>query len=282
MKRALCIFYKILLWLLAAVFILIALGAAFLLICDAEVVKTARVLPPYAQTDITQVLEKEEWTDEDYNLLYHQTGLGKSALDELKGDSDRILEFQTALFFDGTVIQQQVAFTTKHDMMQSSYTAPIVDLQNGDVIVTSSCHTFGWRNGHSAIVINGKSKTVLESKTLGENSRYGNVLWFQQSANFIVLRLKDATQEERAEIAAWANNALYDVEYSIMVGISYPKDQGDEPQVTHCSHLVWQAYYHFGYDIDPDGGPVATSRDIASSPYFEVVQVYGFDPDELW
>ena len=37
-----------------------------------------------------------------------------------------------------------------------------------------------------------------------------------------------------------------------------------------------------GYDLDPTGGPLVTPDDIANSPYLEVVQIYGFDPDKLW
>ena len=62
----------------------------------------------------------------------------------------------------------------------------------------------------------------------------------------------------------------------------YPQGSGRRPYATHCSHLVWQAYKHFGYDIDSDGGPLVTCNDIARSDLLEVVQVYGFDPDALW
>ncbi len=281
MKKALRIAYRILLGILTAVFVLLAVGAAFFIICDAVTVKYARILPSYEQTDIGGILAKEEWTEEDYSVLYRQTGVSKSALDGMKDDPKRILSFQEALFYKGEVVQDDIAITTSHDEMKD-FTAPIVDLEDGDIIVTSSCHTFGWRNGHSALVVDSEDMRVLESRSLGIPSGYGSVRWFQKASNFIVLRLKGATKEERAEIANWATENLYKVDYSILVGISQKKDQGDKPQVTHCSHLVWQAYYHFGYDIDSDGGPVVTSRDIASSPHLEVVQVYGFDPEKLW
>lgn len=281
MKKGLKIAFKALLAVFTAIFTLTALGAAFFLVCDEIALNSARTLPAYGQTDIAELLAKTEWTDEDYDVLYHQTGLGRSALDDMKDDPDRILTFQSALFYDGEIRQEQIAFTTKHDRMKD-FTAPIADLQDGDVIVTSTCHTFGWRNGHAAIVTSGATNRVLQSFTLGEPSSYGSTGWFRNSANFIVLRLKDASREQRAEIALWACERLHDVPYSVTVGIFSSKNQGNSPQKTHCSHLVWQAYYHFGYDIDSDGGPVVTARDIANSPYFEVVQVYGFDPDQLW
>ena len=262
---------------------LVTLAAAFFWIADDAVDATARTLPSYAKEDIRPTLEKQTWTEEDYTFLYLQTGLGKSALDEMKGDDERILRFQEALFYEGETRHQQVAFTTRRDVFVS-YTAPIVDLEEGDVLVTSTCHTFGWRNGHAAIVVNGARGDVLESVSLGTPSTvsYGRSSWFRNGTNFMVLRLKGATLEERAAIAQTALERLEDITYSVTVGILSPKDQGETPAVTHCSHLVWQAYKYAGYDIDSDGGPVCTTRDIANCGLFEVVQVFGFDPVKLW
>lgn len=281
MKKGTKIAFKILLGTLTAIFTLAALCATFFLICDEIAVGSARTLPSYERTDLSPILAKAEWTDDDYHELYRQTGLGKAPLDDMKNDPERILSFQDALFYEGQIEQEQIAVTTRHDRM-TDFSAPLIDLEDGDVIVTSTCHTFGWRNGHAALVTSGSTNRVLQSFTLGEESSFGDVDWFYDSANFIVLRLKDATKEQRAEIARWAIEHLYCIPYSLTVGIFSPKDQGDDPQATHCSHLVWQAYYHFGYDVDSDGGPVVTSRDIANSPYLEVVQVYGFDPEKLW
>lgn len=264
--------------------LLIAFAAAFFSVADGVVDLTARTLPSYARESVSETLAKAEWTEEDYDFLYRQTGLGRSALDEMKDDPARILTFQDALFYDGELEHQQVAFTTKRDVFADSYRAPMVDLQDGDVLVTSTCHTFGWRNGHAAIVVDGKGGNTLESVSLGTPSvvSYGGYNWFRSGTNFMVLRLKDATAEERAAIAATAEERLHGVDYSITVGILSPKDQGETPKETHCSHLVWQAFHYYGYDIDSDGGAVCTTRDIANCDLFEVVQVFGFDPIELW
>lgn len=263
---------------------LLAFAAAFFSIADAAADATARTLPSYAREDITPILKKEAWTDEDYNALYLQTGLGRSALESLKDDPERILEFQDALFYNGEIAHEQVAITTKRDVFADGYHAPMVALETGDVIVTSTCHTLGWRNGHAALVVSGSNGSVLESVSLGQPSvvSYGGSSWFRRGTNFIVLRLKGATAEERAAIAQTATERLRNIPYSITVGIFSPKDQGETPKETHCSHLVWQAYFYYGYDIDADGGPVCTARDITQSDLFEVVQVFGFDPVELW
>lgn len=280
-KRIACILLAVLFGVIA----LLALLAAALLIADAAVDASARVLPSYARTDISALLQKEEWTDDDYHTLYLQTGLGRSALDGMRGDDDAILAFQDALFYNGARTHEIVAFTTRRDIFaDDGYRTPMVELEDGDVLVTSTCHTFGWRNGHAALVVNGALGSLLESVSLGTPSvvnTFGND-WFRYGTNFIVLRLKDADEETRAQIAATARERLYDIPYSLTVGFLSPKDQGETPQGTHCSHLVWQAFYYFGYDIDANGGPLCSAQDIANSPLFEVVQVSGFDPVTLW
>lgn len=239
------------------------------------------ITPDYKKEDLTAVLSQEEWSQDDFDLLYRQTGLSPSALLALKASDTDILQFQDALYYDGPIIHTDTAGITPHCVMDG-FTAPIAPLENGDILVTASCHTLGYKNGHAAIVVNAKTGSVLEASNPGHPSQIGNVKWFQHASNFLVLRLKDASPEERNEIAQWALSALYPVDYSLFVGFFSPKDQGDHPTKTHCSHLVWQAYYHFGYDLDSDGGPLASVRDVARSPLLETVQVYGFDVGRRW
>ena len=289
--RVFYMLFKIVCGFLAALFGLITLVALVLMITSTAADRSARVLPKWERADLTEVLTKESWTDEDYDFLYHQTGLTRIALDAV--DRSQLPAFQEALFFRGEVRHEYASSSTAHDYLVDPstghrYLAPIAPLEDGDVLVSSTCHTFGWRNGHSALVVNGQYGDVLESVSAGTNSviTRAGAEWFQNASNFILLRFKDAPQETRAAIAADAKTKLLDVPYSILTGFfSSPKDQfkdGRSIGTTHCSHLVWQAYKNFGYDIDYDGGPVCTSRDIAKSPHFEIVQVYGFDLDKVW
>lgn len=277
--------------------IFVFLGALVisLLIADAACEGSAHTTPSYERVDITALLDKsEDWTEEEIGLLYRQTGLGKSALLEMKNTqlyedgklvplSSRVLPFQDALFYEGEIVHEKVADVSKRDLMKGFH-APIAPvLQAGDVFVNSSTHTFGFRNGHAALVLD-EYGTVLESLEYGKNSgtTANGHLWFAESSNFILLRLKDVDKETRALIASEARKNLSGVPYSITVGVFSKKDQGTELTSTHCSHLVWQAYKNAGYDIDCNGGLVVTPQDIAGSPYFEVIQVYGFDPEKLW
>ena len=265
------------------------------MIADAIAERSARALPSYAKEDIAALADKpEDWTEQEIDKLYHQTGLGKSALLSMKREqyyedgefiplSERLQAFQDALFYDGAMEHELVADVSKRDLMKN-YLAPIAPvLEPGDVFVNSSTHTLGFRNGHAALVVN-KHGDVLESFEFGVDSSITPRAdqWFAESSNFILLRLKDVDRETRAMIAKEAEEKLLGVRYSLAVGIFSKKDQGTKMRHTHCSHLVWQAYKNAGYEIDSNGGLIVTPQDIARSPLFEVVQVYGFDPDKLW
>ncbi len=296
MHRKLRLAARVILGFFAVLISLILFGVSFLAIAESVVDNSAYTPPLRPREDITALLAKEEWTEADVDVLYHQTGLKRPALEALKGTPERLLDFQEALYRDYVLGHEPAAFTTPHDLLAGyrvtdedgterigPASVPLAPLEDGDVLVTSSCHTFGWRNGHAAIVVRADRGTILECVGPGINSSLGDAAWFSTASNFMVLRLKDADAQKRKEIAQYANLHLRGIEYSVLTGFfGSPKDQGPEPQTTHCSHLVWQAYHYFGYDIDPDGGPVCTTRDIATCGLFEVIQVFGFDQDKLW
>ncbi len=297
------------LYILLAIFLFLAGVATFFLIASSTADLHARVLPPYAREDISPILEKSPaaWTEGDVEILRAQTGiLSEEALrrEAEQGGRERLLAFQDALFFEGKLVHETIVEgVTFHDMLYAEnaqgealtpYHAPIVTLEAGDVIVTSTTHTLGFRHGHAALMLRGgmmiQSVALgIPSQVLPQSNESAGVPFFQYSANFIVLRPKREAGESdadyaarRAEIADFAAAHLEDIPYSLTVGIFSKKDQGDDPKATHCSHLVWQAFKHFGYDIDADGGPVVTPRDISESDCFETVQVYGFDPAKGW
>lgn len=260
--------------------------ASGLLLADSVAAAHARVLPAYEKADLTPIMEKKVWSEEDYAFIYRQTGLTKVGADSV--ERSRLPEFQDALFYDGRVVRKSISPVTYYDKLEGAsegyfYRAPHVPLEAGDVFVTSSCCSMGWRNGHAALVM--EDLSLLQSYTLGADSGTQGPEFFEEAANFMVLRLKDASREARAEIARNAEELLVGVPYSLFVGFFMQKDQcanGQKATYTHCSHLVWQAYKNAGLDIDANGGPLVSPQNIANSPLFEVVQVYGFDLDTLW
>lgn len=270
---------KVVLRIAAVLLTLLVFLAVFFAAAEGITERFARILPGGAE-DVLPILKKEEWTEEDYRTLYLATGLTKLGIDPLKGKDEEILAFYDAFRYEGEVAHVSFALT-KHEFL-AGFFAPVAPLEDGDVLVTSACHTLGWRHGHSAIVTDAAHGRMIESTAPGCPSETGDVGWFANCPNFLLLRLKGASKEERAEIARLAEERLLGIPYSLFLGIFHSKDQGETPKLTNCSHLVWQAFEYFGYDIDSDGGPICTSRDIANSDLFEIVQVYGFDPEKLW
>ena len=165
---------------------------------------------------------------------------------------------------------------------QETLTAPVAlaPLQDGDVLVSAASHFFGWRNGHAALVVDAAEGRTLECAMF--SAEFGQVSNWAWRANFVVLRLKNAGQAQRAAIARQAARRLLHTPYSISVGLFSPKGNGSQVPATQCAHLVWSAFAAFGYDVDATGGGIVTPCDIACSPAFEVVQIYGLAPDSRW
>lgn len=279
---------KRLLIVIVCIVFFLAVVLAFLFISDAVAHSMARVVPDYEMDadGLIAVLDKDrdDWTDEDYDFVYRQTGLTRAYFDsEDRVDKTFILNCQADLYFTAEPDHDSDFFWSSHDYFPDKY-FHMVDLKEGDVLVSASVHTMGWRNGHAALVISGGSSggsRIAEAVAVGTDSRTSGTGWFRQAASFMVLRPK-IPAEQAEEIAEWAYENLIDVPYSLFTGIFYPKDQTDNVQNTHCAHLVWQAYKAFGYDIDTTGGPVVSPKNIANCDLFEVIQVNGFDLDDLW
>lgn len=283
---------------LLALFLFLGACCLTVVVSSATVDGYARALPSYEKTDISALLARspEEWTEEELAVLERQTGI--LSPEALKRQAEEhgaasLAQFQDALFYEGLLTHDVIVPNlTYQDLLydpaaQKKFSAPIVSLEPGDVIVSSCTHTVGWRHGHAALILS--KGFMMQAVSLGNNSQIlyltdstAGIPWFTSSANFIVLRLKGVSADDRKAIADLAQTRLSNVPYSLTVGIFSEKDQGEEPKGTQCSHLVWQAFKYFGYDIDANGGGLVTPRDIARSPLFDTVQIYGFDPYEGW
>lgn len=152
------------------------------------------------------------------------------------------------------------------------------DLQPGDILVTLSTHSLGWRHGHAALVLD--EETTLESAVWGTDSSYGKVESWKRYSGVAVLRVKDVTPEKGAQVAAYAKEELYGVPYHLSAGFIGAKAPDTEAPYfgVQCAYLVWYAWNCFGYDLDGDGGRLVTATDLLCSELLEVVQVYGMDP----
>ena len=235
---------------------------------------------------------KNVLSEDDYKVLFYQTGLGASAIDSLLLDKvngkDKILKFQENLFKDVNIIYQKITPITYQESLVNEdgkyiYGTDLAPYENGYILLTRATYSLGWRHGHAAIVTDSEYGNVLEAAVLGEDSQIASIDSWKNYPNFMILKLKNVEQSELDEIAKFAVKSLYKVPYKLTVGILDSKyKEGINPTGTHCSHLVWYPFKAFGYDLDSNGGILITPQDIANSPYLEIVQVYGFNPRLLW
>lgn len=246
--------------------------------------------PSGEEADLTQLLQKEKPDDGVYRTLLAQAGLGRPAVDALWDAPDgkqEILRLQAAYFASAHFLCQPNSPISFEERVtgaagEEARSTDIVGIQAGDILLTPCSHTFGWRNGHAALVVDPVGRRTLESVVLGSKSSIQDLSKWEGYPQFAVLRLRDASMATRAQAAAWAMQHLVGIPYDFTVGVLHPKQPGETGITgTQCAHLVWLAYKAAGYDIDSNGGRVVLPRDIARSPLLEVVQVYGVDPSLL-
>lgn len=239
--------------------------------------ETIAHIPPCAEkADLSHLISagREALTEEDYSFIFEQTGLGKAAVNDLPSLSE-LEEYQRIYF-------APVEYKCKRNSPVSSeeyVTDPqfkLASVEEGDILITRSSHVFSWRNGHAAIVIDAKEGRTLEAVVIGKNSSIQNISKWERYPNIAVLRLKNASAEERRKIAQTAEKYLNDKPYNLIVGL-FPQKYSDieTAGATQCAHLVWLAYASAGYDIDSDKGSIVTPKDILESDLFETVQTYG-------
>ena len=276
----------------ADVLLLILVAFLILAVATALTEGETHISPDYPKIDISSVVVQDELSDADYEVLLYQTGLGRSAIDELReryhDSTKRILHFQENFFRKIRIICERNSIISREEsvvdeegyLINGTQMAP---LHNGDIIITKASHTYGWRQGHSAIVIDEIHGKTLEAVVVGTDSTVQDIGKWTNYPNFIVLRLKNAPRDLTESIAQTAIDRLAGIPYRITAGIFNPK-LTDQKEIagTQCSQLIWQAYSYYDIDLDSDGGLIVTPKDIANSNELEVLQAYGVDPGNIW
>ena len=228
---------------------------------------------------------KQTLTEEtDYKTFFLQTGLGKPAVDALvEADGfETIFEIQDRFFKEPQVTcKPTFGWFTKSDRIEKNNAPSFVDLQPGDIILTLSTHSCGWRHGHAGLVIDEDS--VLECMTLGKMSAIAGIGHWSKYSTFAVLRVKGVSEELQKQVVSYAQEHLCKVAYHLSAGFLGEKAPApDVPQFgLQCAYLVWYAWQVFGYDLDSDGGRLVTPSDLLRSDLLEVVQIYGINPEEF-
>ena len=237
--------------------------------------------PDYEKRDILPLLQKDERTEEDYRVLYEQTGLTKIGVDGLLAQNkiERILKIQAYFFSKPKMEVSNFAPLTYLEEVDG--VAPLAVLEDGDILVSAATRVSWWRYGHAALVVDGDDGLILEALEPGSTSRISWADTMANLANFMVLRPK-VDKTLRKQVATYALKNLRGVPYRLTVGVFSKKYNPDKIKGTQCAHLVWYAYKKCGVDLDGNGGGIVKPQDIALSSQVEVVQAFGFDLDRLW
>ena len=244
--------------------------------------------PDYEIVDLSATLAKKQsdLTEQDYALLYAQTGLTEIGVNRLleSGESgrNRIKTVQKSYMENVSVYRERFAAWTCWEKLSNGNAAAIGAVREGDIIVTSATHVLGFRYGHAALVVT-DGGLIVEANTPGTTSHLTNVNVFNDYATFMILRPdpNKISDKTRKEVAEYAKTQLLGIPYTVFAGIFGKKNQ--QPlKGTQCAHIVWYAYKQFGFDLDSNGGCVVKPRDLANSGYMQVVQIYGFDPEKVW
>lgn len=248
--------------------------------------------PNYKKQDLSEIVNKKVLKTDDYELLINQTGLGRVAVDSLFKESTAASERKKILkqvqddFFSSRDSQTTkiglITFEEKNinENKSAAQRFKIASIKNGDIIITKSTQSLGWRHGHAAIVIDAEHGKTLEATVWGMNTSKQSIDKWQNYSTFIILRLKNRSELTTDKIVKFAEKNLYNVPYGLLSGL--PQKSPQKIVKTQCAHLVWYLYYQFGFDLDSDGSWLVTPKDIVNSDLLEVVQLYGFDPKHIW
>lgn len=194
------------------------------------------------------------------------------------------LVFTLAVLFSGTALSQlsvhwgehrtqailcrPMNLITREDLLANgSHKLP--ELQNGDILLTYSTHTFGWCHGHAGLVVDRDKGLVLEAEVLGRPSQVVPVEHWKHYSTLMVLRMKDTGPDVPQKAAEFALSSMNGIPYRLSSGfLGVP---AEDSLTAHCAYLVWYAYARLGYDLDGDGGRIVTVADLAASPLLELV-----------
>ena len=279
-----------------------------------EVVKTAHITPSTPRINIDNLIGKNEISNQELQIISEQTGINMAITEMLleQEQEKKLLELQEAYYAPVSIATIRTTPLTICEYVideNGEYTkgTSIVNLQDGDIVITKNSRFLGWRNGHAGLVVDAEKGLVLEAVMLGANTKLCSISGWEKYPSFLVLRLKEEFHNtyEIEKVISFAEQNLLGIPYQLHAGIwgritglfekkysGEEKEQksqsgntqdGELTQIaegalsgTHCAHVIWYAYQQIGIDLDSDGGLLVTPYDIQNSPYLEIIQSYGY------
>ncbi|WP_305768673.1 hypothetical protein [Candidatus Epulonipiscium viviparus] len=265
--------------LLIAIITTICLGSTYL------VKQNGFYYPSHSKIDLIPILTKPILTSADYQIILEQTGIYQPIVDQLQQTPSfvaRMLEFQKEYYDPINIVKTNMSIITRWDQFliagKRQKVFELAPYQNGDIFLTKSTYTFNWRHGHAGIVVDAANGYVLESFSPGSVSRLQKAENWEYYTTFKMLRPVGKTNAFLDDVAANAIATLSGIPYNILAF----KHSKKPPNITHCAHIIWQAYIPFKMNIDSNRGLFVSPQDIAKSDLLEPLQVFGFDPNTTW
>lgn len=191
--------------------------SAVLALWTARAETYAHYRPECTQIDLLPILGKEKLTEDEYAILFGQTGLARAGIDELwaEGRQKELLYLQQRYFAEPEIECLHYDLFIRSERLVKDKGVDFPTIQPGDILITYSGHVFGWRSGHAAIVIDAERQLTLEAITMGCDSRFCSLADWEEYPSVALLRLKDASPQERQQIAAYAKEHLQGLPYSL-------------------------------------------------------------------
>ena len=233
---------------------------------------------PEPPADLAAILDGGELSAQAPSLVTAETGLSPLAVRQLlaEGRTADILACQAAFHAPPEAECRALLPLGVTCEERTGSPAVLAPLEPGDLLITFSTHTLGWRHGHAALITD--SGTVLEAAMPGTTSGTASLDSWRTYPTLLVLRVRDASPEQREAAVAAALRELQEVPYGFFSGLWGEKSPEPPLSSVQCAYLPWYAWLRQGFDLDSDGGRLVTLADLAASPLLEVVQVRGVDP----
>ena len=226
------------------------------------------------RVDLLPILTKEEKEENDYKVIYEQTGLTKEGYLRIEDDIDLILDIQNDYYSSYNIIKKNTAPFLMSDFLDRKVSHCLV--KKGDIIITSAVQFSGIRLGHTALVIN--EEEIIEAVGYGSLSHINKVDSFMERPSFLIVS-PNFDEDVKEEVVNYALDNLLGIPYNIFAGVFTKKS---EIKSTQCAHLVWYAYYKNGIDLDDNKGLIITPKQLANSSRITVIQNFGFNSASLW
>ncbi len=240
--------------LMSTLLLLTAISVLFLYNWTVEAVELAHVMPKTKPQDVSSIINKANTTAQlstvEICLLSEQTGLREATIQEMlhSGHASELLSIHNIYFAPVTIEEIRTTPLTISEWLAEE---PIpgyggmtmVDIQNGDILITKNSRFLGWRNGHAGLVVDAEKGLVLEAIMLGSPSQLCNISKWESYPSFLVLRLReefmlpedndevqynttvtdvvvsDSTDTTAENVAAYASQHLVDVPYQLLAGV---------------------------------------------------------------